>query len=989
MGTDMPQEQQENDEQSNNQQLSGGPENMPNNGGNEPRVQNLQQNFHTQNGQEGLDACAVPSPSEALPAAEDGSQSPASYQDGANAAAQQHIAPPKPDIPAQAVEAAHAAQAARQEEQNIAASQDNDKAAQPAEAAQPAPQAAAPSADDKRSSQENAQSSSQKEPETARKKPEVDLLGQEIAGCIILEKISEGGMGTVFKGKHKALDRIVCVKILSPALANDKKAVGLFLTEARAIAELDHPNIVFVYNVGRERGFYFIVMSFIDGESLSSIVRKRPHLPISFVVETFIGILSGLEAAHQKGIIHRDIKPSNILITKKLEAKIVDFGIAKKVDKEKGFTKTTELAGTAYFLSPEQALGRPIDTRADLYSLGASLFYVLTGKYPFTGKTSMEIIQKHINEPVPDVSAYRKNIPLWLSQAVAKLMSKNPALRFQTAGETLTYFKKMRAEEQLKVRQGLNIAEEVGLQINTDKPASAQSPSPARYAPLFSGNLRQKQSYKAELPMVDFGPQKPVQGIPVAALAAKGAELQAAPKNQPAQQSSSAAKPADAKPKKAPPIPLLKRPKGSILKTIFGGSKAAKTPVAEGQSMPEFKAPLSKHPDPNAAFKRSRTKFITQSMVMFALACVMMMLAPAIFIKLGILCSHFPGVDSMPWLVALFEPWISAQSFLPGQMMLAAIAFAFILFVSSMFLFDMIRCVVPSVLFVAFISYIAGFYGWIEGSGSIVSFTARGYMPVYAVLLGALAIKLDEDDTLSIFYRVGAALLMLFAFFAINNFARAEVFISGEVTSALYKSAMGLVLFSIFLPFLRGGGFLFRFLLTIAFALACAAIWVYQASGTYYQTIDQVYAASQIRAQERMEEEQKKTEEENARKEELKNPGMKKKTKAGDYAREQALKRRELAIQAAIEANKPPISSLEEYKEDFINKVSVYALDYNRSDIENMVWAYAFKAPFLEFKYTYKEQAVMKFLIWALSIYGLLFFAVAILEMREERWNLI
>ncbi|MDR1683893.1 MAG: serine/threonine protein kinase, partial [Elusimicrobiota bacterium] len=150
-------------------------------------------------------------------------------------------------------------------------------------------------------------------PQTApQRQPELGLIGQEISGCVILEKVSEGGMGTVFKAKHKALDRIVCVKILSPALSNDKKAVGLFLTEARAIAEIDHPNIVFVYNVGREKGFYFIVMSFIEGESLSSIVRKKPNLPLSFIVDTFIGILRGLEAAHQKGIIHRDIKPSNI-----------------------------------------------------------------------------------------------------------------------------------------------------------------------------------------------------------------------------------------------------------------------------------------------------------------------------------------------------------------------------------------------------------------------------------------------------------------------------------------------------------------------------------------------------------------------------------------------------------------------------------------------------------------------------------------------------
>ena len=208
------------------------------------------------------------------------------------------------------------------------------------------------------------------------------LVGKEISGCEILNKVAEGGMGAVYKARHKALNRIVCVKILSPALANDKKAVELFLTEARAIAELDHPNIVNVYNVGKEKGYYFIVMSFIEGQTLSVLLKKNKVLPIGLVLDLFEGVLLGLDAAHAKGIIHRDIKPSNILINPQGQAKLVDFGIAKKVNKEKGSTKTTELAGTAYFIAPEQALGKDLDTRADLYSLGASLYYVLTGQFP-------------------------------------------------------------------------------------------------------------------------------------------------------------------------------------------------------------------------------------------------------------------------------------------------------------------------------------------------------------------------------------------------------------------------------------------------------------------------------------------------------------------------------------------------------------------------------------------------------------------------------
>ena len=293
------------------------------------------------------------------------------------------------------------------------------------------------------------------------------LVGQEISGCEILQKVAMGGMGSVYKARHKALDRIVCVKILSPALTNDKKAVELFLTEARAIAELEHPNIVQVFNVGKEKGYYFIVMSYIEGQTLSQIIKKQKNIPLNTIIDLFEGILLGLDAAHAKGIIHRDIKPSNILINPDGQPKIVDFGIAKKMDKEKGATKTTELAGTAYFIAPEQALGRDLDTRADLYSVGASLYYVLTGQFPYNGKNTIDIIQKHINDPVPNPAKLRPDIPAWLAGAVQRLMAKRPEDRFQTAKEAYVYFQKMRAQDQLlfKKEESINLGEDTALKI--------------------------------------------------------------------------------------------------------------------------------------------------------------------------------------------------------------------------------------------------------------------------------------------------------------------------------------------------------------------------------------------------------------------------------------------------------------------------------------------------------------------------------------------
>lgn len=322
------------------------------------------------------------------------------------------------------------------------------------------------------------------------------LIGQEISGCEILQKTAEGGMGAVYRARHKALNRIVCVKILSPALANDKKAVDLFLSEARAVAELDHPNIVNVYNVGKEKGYYFIVMSFIEGQTLSMMLKRQKVLPVGLVLDLFDGILKGLNMAHEKGIIHRDIKPSNILIDQDMHPKIVDFGIAKKVDKDKGSTKTTELAGTAYFIAPEQALGRDLDTRADLYSIGASMYYVLTGQFPYNGKNTIDIIQKHINDPVPNPSKLRKDLPPWLSLAIQKLMSKDPAKRFQTAKETYIYFQKMRAEDQLRLKTG---AGGMAIDLGTDTALKLTQESPLENTQSIKKKRREEAAKRITL----------------------------------------------------------------------------------------------------------------------------------------------------------------------------------------------------------------------------------------------------------------------------------------------------------------------------------------------------------------------------------------------------------------------------------------------------------------------------------------------------------
>ena len=802
-----------------------------------------------------------------------------------------------------------------------------------------------------------------------RRRPEMELIGQEISGCVILEKVSEGGMGTVFKAKHKALNRIVCVKILSPSLANDKKAVGLFLTEARAIAEVDHPNIVSVYNVGKEKGFYFIVMTFIEGESLSSIVRKRPNLPISFVIDTFIGILKGLEAAHQKGIIHRDIKPSNILINKKLEAKIVDFGIAKKVDKDKGCTKTTELAGTAYFLSPEQALGRPIDIRADLYSVGASLFYVLTGKYPFTGKNSMDIIQKHINEPVPDVSKYRKGIPPWLSMAVSKLMSKRPEDRFQSATDTLAFFQKQRADDQLKLNQGLNITDEVGLRVrSSDMNASPLVGKDTERHVTGSSPVRQsmppvsKNSFKA----LDM----PVIGMP---------EISGeAPKED-------------------------RRERKFQMDSLDPVSKE----VAKTQKiMEERKKRLAANKSPYTTFSSARKRFLLKGFGLTLLTALVSFMAIALFLKLGFLCSSY-NTGGVSLLSSFVKPWISG-SYAEGQMVLGAVSFVFFLIICSLFFFDLIKKAVPCVLVIMALSYIFAFYGAVQPDSVLGSLSAYPYLLIYSIAVGGLALKIDNIEDFPFPYRLVSIILFSLSFYLFYQFVRPETYVEGELSQSLRYAAFAMCVATSLMTLLRNG-FIYRTLTVILFAASLGGIWFYQSGGGAYALYDEVRSAAEAKAE----------------KAEL-TAGLPHKVVALSYgyaSLEDAYAyngsggenlRRNNGSMAAVERdiiaadakpsadgysdkeasnsgaedkNKRP--SPQEIRAVFIDTLSNLNTAANQKTVDQYVWIFSLKAPYEKVMYTWNEDNVPLLILYVLALYAVAGFIVEVLAAGEDRWNLI
>ncbi len=619
-------------------------------------------------------------------------------------------------------------------------------------------------------------------------KPELDLIGKEISGCVILEKISQGGMGTVFKAKHKALDRIVCVKILSPALAKDKKAVGLFLTEARAVAELDHQNIVQVYNVGKENGVYFIVMSFIEGEPLSHIVRKRPNLPMAFIVDTFMGVLKGLQAAHEKGIIHRDIKPSNILITKNLQPKIVDFGIAKKVDQEKGFTKTTELAGTAYFLSPEQASGKAIDIRADLYSVGASMFYVLTGKYPFTGKNSMEIIQKHINTPVPDMNQYRKGIPGWVVQAIQKLMAKNPDDRFQSAAAALAFFQKGRADEQLNSAKNINIDDEVGFTIRSND----MRESPRKNAEIV-------QSIQPALPSLDG-----VSGDNVV--------------------KSNAPKKEDIK-----MMPLDS--------ATIGNTKTEEYIEGRKRELKKMSSITNNFIDPSGAFSLKKNSFLFRAFLNTVLATILLICGVLCFLKLGTICS--PTLDGNSGFLNYFVlPW-KVSPIPSGQIFWAIVCVCYVLILLLLSTTELLKKISVYALLLSVVAYLFGVSGFASFGTSINGLVAYSYLPVYAFLFVFMAIFIDDYDVLPLYYRLLTVFLLMCSLWALYKFFAPVEFASGEMITTLLYAIVFTIITLVVMPFMRDS-FLIRMATMVMFVFAAISIWLYQGAGNAYAILNQM-----------------------------------------------------------------------------------------------------------------------------------------------------
>ena len=252
----------------------------------------------------------------------------------------------------------------------------------------------------------------------------------------IHRRLARGGMAQVYLARDRSLDRPVAVKELVPEFAGDPSFVERFRREAQAAANLSHPNIVGVYDWGAQDGTYFIVMEYVDGPSLSRVLRSDGPFHPRRAAEIAAEVAAGLGFAHSHGVVHRDVKPGNVLLTRSGQAKVTDFGIARALSSsDEDLPQAGSVMGTATYFSPEQAQGLPVDPRSDLYSLGVVLYELVTGRPPFSGDTPLAIAYKHVQDQPAPPSTLMAGLPEALEAIIMKLLSKRPDDRYATAEE--------------------------------------------------------------------------------------------------------------------------------------------------------------------------------------------------------------------------------------------------------------------------------------------------------------------------------------------------------------------------------------------------------------------------------------------------------------------------------------------------------------------------------------------------------------------------
>jgi serine/threonine protein kinase len=261
------------------------------------------------------------------------------------------------------------------------------------------------------------------------------IADRKIGKYIITEKIDHGGFGIIYKGIHSMLDMPVAVKMLKHDMAMDPDFIEIFRNEAKTIAQLSHPNIIKVYDIEELYKTVFIIMEYLDGMPLNYVIKNTPHLPLSKILDITVSICYGLEYAHKHGVVHQDINPRNIFVESEGQVKVIDFGLAcppGSIDCNFLFP------GTIAYISPEQVKGEPVDNRTDIYSLGITVYEMITSETPFPVDDVKKIFNMHLYEDIPDPRPKLPDLPDEIYNFLLKAMRKDPSARYQNVSEILS-----------------------------------------------------------------------------------------------------------------------------------------------------------------------------------------------------------------------------------------------------------------------------------------------------------------------------------------------------------------------------------------------------------------------------------------------------------------------------------------------------------------------------------------------------------------------
>ncbi len=328
---------------------------------------------------------------------------------------------------------------------------------------------------------------------TAGEKPEplVDLTGRILGDFQILRKLGQGGMGYVYLARQLSLKREVALKFLRKDLTENPIALQRFQAEAEAVARISHPNIVQVYSIGEQEGFRYMALEYVEGRNLRDFIDRKGALEVPVALTIFRQIAAALQRASELGLVHRDIKPENILLNRKAEVKVTDFGLSRYFageNKPLSLTQSGMTLGTPLYMSPEQVQGKPVDHRSDLYSFGVTAYHTLTGQPPFKGQNSFDVAVQHVQASAEPLEHLRPDIPADLAALVRKLMAKSADDRYQTAKEVMRDLAKIQKGISLPTEGGIPLASpslSMPMPIATSNPTSsfALPPVPARRWP--------------------------------------------------------------------------------------------------------------------------------------------------------------------------------------------------------------------------------------------------------------------------------------------------------------------------------------------------------------------------------------------------------------------------------------------------------------------------------------------------------------------------